>query len=165
MSSNKMTISHSERVFMAERVFNAPRERVFAAFSQSEHLKQWWGPKRWTLPVSKMDFRAGGSWHYCMKGPEGEESWGKALYHEVVAPERIVYTDYFSDADGNVVAGLPPAKITLTFTEVNGQTRVVTSGEYTTAAELEQVLAMGMVEGFSETWDRLEEYLVAGKLA
>ena len=154
MSSNKMTISHSERVFMAERVFDAPRERVFAAFSQSEHLKQWWGPKRWTLPVSKMDFRAGGSWHYCMKGPEGEESWGKALYHEVVAPERIVYTDYFSDADGNVVAGLPPAKITLTVT-----------GVYTTAAELEQVLAMGMVEGFSETWDRLEEYLVAGKLA
>jgi uncharacterized protein YndB with AHSA1/START domain len=149
----------SEREFVVERVFDAPRELVWKAWTEPEHLAQWWGPKGWTLPVCKMDFRPGGVWHYCMRGPAGEESWGKATYREIVEPERIVYLDTFADETGNPVEGMPEMLITMTFEEHNGKTRLKARTQFASAADLESVLAMGMVEGLTETWDRLEAYL------
>jgi uncharacterized protein YndB with AHSA1/START domain len=149
----------SEREFVMERIFDAPRELVWQAWTKPEHLAQWWGPKGWTLPVCKMDFRPGGVWHYCMRGPEGEESWGKAIYHEIIEPERIVYLDAFADEAGNPVEGMPEILITVTFTEHDGKTKLTSRARFASAADLESVLAMGMVEGLTETWDRLEAYL------
>ena len=142
-----------------QRTFDAPRELVFKAWTDPKHLAQWWGPKGWTLPVCEIDFRPGGTWLYCMRGPEGEESWGKAVYREIVMPERIVYVDAFADADGNVVEGMPQMLITVEFTELNGKTKITSRTEFASVAELEATLAMGVVEGATETWDRLEEYL------
>jgi len=90
-----------------ERVFAAPRDLVFKAWSEVDRLAQWWGPTGWTLPVCTVDFRPGGVWHYCMQGPGGEQSWGKAVYSEIVPGHRIVYTDSFSDEAGNSVPGMP----------------------------------------------------------
>lgn len=149
------------RVFEAERVFAAPRELVFRAFSAPEHLKHWWGPKGWTLPVCEVDFRPGGVWFYGMRGPDGEESWGKATYHEIVPPERIVYTDAFADAEGNVNPAMPQMTITVTFADLGGTTKITNRVEFASAADREATLAMGMVEGMGETWDRLEAYLAA----
>src|SRR5687768_16632849 len=114
MSANNSTnVTTAENVLIAERTFDAPRELVFDVWSDPKHIAQWWGPKGWTLPVCKMDFRPGGVWHYCMRGPEGEESWGKAVYQEIVKPERIVYIDAFADAQGNAVEGMPEMLITV----------------------------------------------------
>ena len=158
-ATNSTNVTTAERTLIMERVFDAPREIVFKVWSECKHLAQWWGPKGWTLPVCEIDFRPGGTWLYCMRGPAGEESWGKAVYREIVMPERIVYVDAFADADGNVVEGMPQMLITVEFTELNGKTKITSRTEFASVAELEATLAMGVVEGATETWDRLEEYL------
>jgi len=148
--------------FIVERVFDAPRTLVFQAFTQAEHLVHWWGPKGWTLPICKLDFREGGTWHYCMKGPAGEESWGKAIYHEIHAPEYFTYEDYFSDADANVAEGMPGMNIRMEFiAQPDGKTKIVSIAQFKSVEDIEQVLAMGMVEGLTQTWDRLEEFLTS----
>ncbi|MEX1018507.1 MAG: SRPBCC domain-containing protein [Litorilinea sp.] len=141
------------------RVFAAPRSLVFEAFSDCKHLKYWWGPTGWTLPVCEMDFRVGGVWHYCMGGPEGEESWGKAIYSEIVKPTRIVYMDYFSDAEGSLSDNMPGIQVTVTFEEDGNATKVVSRAQTGTDAEMQGLVEMGMVEGIKQTWDRLAEHL------
>ncbi len=107
-----------------------------------------------------MDFRVGGTWHYCMRGPnEGDESWGLATYEEIVPAERIVYTDAFSDAEGNVNEAMPRTRSTVEFAEVDGRTRLTIRAEYPSQEDLQQVIDMGMVPGITETLDRLDEHL------
>lgn len=149
-----------------ERVFAAPRELVFKAFSEAEHLKHWWGPRGWELTVCNIDFRPGGIWHYCMKCMDknqgdffGFESWGKAVYENIVQDEKIVYVDYFSDAEGNVQDGMPATLSSTTFLEEDGKTKVICRAAYDTEEALQKVMAMGMEQGITETWDRLSEHL------
>lgn len=155
-----------DRVLVLERVFAAPRPLVFRCFSEADHLREWWGPRGWILPSCTIDFRPGGIWHYCMKCVDenmgtffGMESWGKAVYREIEAPERIVYTDYFSDAEGNTAEGMPETLVALLFEEEDGHTRVTNRAEFESAEALKSVLDMGMLQGITETWDRLAEYL------
>ncbi|SFL07179.1 Uncharacterized conserved protein YndB, AHSA1/START domain [Paenibacillus sp. 1_12] len=164
--TNQMVSKVGEKVLILEREFNAPRELVFQAFSQAEHLKHWWGPRGWTLPVCNVDFRVGGVWHYCMKCEDrnqgefyGMEAWGKGIYSEIQVPEKIVYTDYFSDSEGNIAETMPVTICTLTFIEVEGGTKVINTAEYATAEGLKQVLDMGMLQGITDTWNRLVEHL------
>ncbi len=164
--TSKMITRVEGQVIVLERVFNAPRELVFKVFSDGEHLKQWWGPRGWDITVSDMDFRPGGQWHYCMKCLDpnqgdfyGMESWGKSVYKEIDEPEKIVYIDYFSDAEGNIAEGMPATTVTLTFEELDGKTKLVNRGVYESAEALQSVIDMGMEEGITQTWDRLEEYL------
>lgn len=159
MMKNEVTTPLSEREFVLEHVFNAPRELVFTAFSACEHVSHWWGPTGWTLPVCEMDFRPGGVWFYCMRGPGGEDACGKATYREIIKPERIVYTDAFADTDGNVQTQMPQMIITLTFTEHNGKTTLTNHVEFASVADKEATLGMGMVEGLTQTLDRLEAHL------
>ncbi|EST11318.1 SRPBCC domain-containing protein [Sporolactobacillus laevolacticus] len=164
---NKMNSKIDGRELILERVFDAPRELVFKAFSESERLKQWWGPRGWKLPVCNIDFRPGGVWHYCMKCMDknqgefyGMESWGKAIYQDIVENEKITYTDYFSNAEGNEAEGMPPSHITVIFTEEEGRTKLVSRAVFDSTEALKTVLDMGMEQGISETWDRLDEYLL-----
>ncbi len=158
--SNRMTPIVEDRTLVLERVFDAPRSLVFKAFSEAGHLTRWWGPKGWTLPVCNMDFRPGGVWHYCMRSPDGQmESWGKAVYREIVEPERIVYVDYFADAEGNAVEGMPEALIEMIFVDLGGRTKLISRTQYPTANDIKSVLDMGLIQGIAETWDRLAELL------
>lgn len=166
--SSKMITKVEGQELVLERIFNAPRELVFQAFSKAEHLKHWWGPRGWTLTVCNIEFRPGGIWHYCMKCIDenqgdfyGFESWGKAVYQEIVEAEKIVYTDYFSDAEGNEAEGMPSTEVTLTFVEHEGKTKLVSRGKYASPEALKTVMDMGMEQGITETWDRLEEHLEA----
>jgi len=164
--TNQILSKVEGNVLVLEREFKAPRELVFQAFTQAEHLKHWWGPRGWTLPVCHLDFRVGGVWHYCMKCEDknqgdfyGMESWGKAVYREIVEPEKIVYVDYFSDAEGNVADNMPSTNVTLTFVETDSGTKVINHAEYASAESLKQVMDMGMLEGITDTWNRLVEHL------
>jgi uncharacterized protein YndB with AHSA1/START domain len=144
---------------LVERVFPAPRELVFRVWTECEHLQHWWGPTGWTLPHCTVDLRPGGKWHYCMQGHDGTEAWGITLYREIVRPERLVYTDAFSDAEGNLNPTLPQIEVTVEFADEGGQTRVTSRSRYNSQAELETVLKMGVVEGFTMTLDRADAYL------
>ena len=93
----------AEREIVITRVFDAPRDRVFKAWTEPERVMRWWGPNGFTTPVCKIDLRPGGVFHNCMRSPEGRDFWSKGVYREIVAPERIVCTDFFSDAEGNLV--------------------------------------------------------------
>jgi uncharacterized protein YndB with AHSA1/START domain len=142
------------------RTFDAPRELVFAAYSSCEHLRHWWGPRTWPMVECTMDFRVGGVWHYCLRGPnEGDESWGRAVFDEIVEPERIAYIDSFADADGNVNEGMPQTRSRVEFADAGGKTRLTLRASYPSPAALKQVLDMGMVAGMTETLDRLDEHL------
>lgn len=149
-----------------ERIFDAPPELVFKAFSETENFKKWWGPRGWTLTVCDLDFRPGGIWHYCMKCIDenqgdfyGFESWGKGVYQEIANSEKIVYVDSFSDEDGNSVVDMPETLITLTFIEHEGKTKLINRAQYASNEALKTVLDMGMEQGITETWDRLAEHL------
>ncbi|HYO87095.1 MAG TPA: SRPBCC domain-containing protein, partial [Candidatus Limnocylindrales bacterium] len=118
-------------------------------------------PREWPLAVCKIDLRVGGKWHYAMKSSSGEEAWGLGIYEEVKAPERLVYSDAFSDPEGNLNPDLPVSKVAIDFEELSGRTRVVSVSTMASEADVETLVNMGMIPGITETWDRLEEYLTA----
>jgi uncharacterized protein YndB with AHSA1/START domain len=88
--------------FEISRVFDAPRERVWAAWTQAEHLKKWWGPKGFKVTHCKVDLKPGGRMHYCLRADNGAEMWGRMVYREIVKPERLVWINSFSDPEGGV---------------------------------------------------------------
>ena len=95
--------SAGKRELVIVRIFDAPRELLWKYWTEPEYFKRWWGPEGFTTPVSRIDFRVGGIYHNCMKSPEGENYWSTGMYREIIEPEKIVYTDSFSDAEGNLV--------------------------------------------------------------
>ena len=88
--------------FVISREFDAPRDRVWQAWTEAEQLKQWWGPKGFKVRQLKIDLRPGGTMHYCLQMPDGKEMWGRFVYREIVKPERLVWINSFSDKDGGL---------------------------------------------------------------
>jgi uncharacterized protein YndB with AHSA1/START domain len=158
MSDQTVETKDNEIIFT--RTFIAPRELVFETYSTCEHLMNWWGPRTWPLAYCKIDFRPGGTWHYCMKGPnKGDESWGLAKYKEIIEPEKIVYSDAFSDKDGNINANMPAFDTVIHFEAAGSDTKMTVTSKVGSREEVEKLVDMGMIEGFTETWDRLDELL------
>jgi uncharacterized protein YndB with AHSA1/START domain len=98
----KNTMNDTERMVIT-RVFDAPRALVWQAWTDPKYVMQWWGPKGFTAPVCKIDFRVGGKFLCCMRTPDGQEFWNAGEYHEIVLHEKIVSSMYFSDSEGNKV--------------------------------------------------------------
>jgi len=154
-----------ERELVLTRVFDAPREMVFRAWTDPEQMKQWWGPNGFTLPYCKIDLRPGGKIHFCMRSAEGFEIWCGGVYREVVPPERIVSSDYFSNQQGDVVPpsqyGMPdwPEEMTMTvtFTEKDGKTTMTVRQAASTP--LPKAGREGAQQGWGESFDRLAAYL------
>jgi uncharacterized protein YndB with AHSA1/START domain len=150
--------------------FNAPRELVFNAFTESEHLQNWWGPKGWTFDVSKSDIHPGGVFHYSQRPADGNVMWVKFEYSEIIAPEKIAYISIFSDEEGNTVrapfhSSWPMETLnTITLIEDEGKTTLSmtvapvspTVEEISTFKDSQEM----MQEGFSGTFDQLDEYLI-----
>jgi uncharacterized protein YndB with AHSA1/START domain len=162
--NDKMIIKADGAELYLERTFAAPHPRVWAAFTECQHLKHWWGPQGWDLTHCDMDFRVGGRWHYCMTGKNPEnnepiESWGLSEFTAIDAPKTYAYLDAFSNAEGSKQPGMPECEITMEFVEVDGGTKVLSRGVYASAEELQKVMAMGVEQGITETWDRLKQYL------
>jgi uncharacterized protein YndB with AHSA1/START domain len=155
--------------FVISRAFKASRERLWQAFSELEQMKQWFGPKGFTTRTAKLDFREGGSYHYCLVAPDGTEMWGKFTYREIVPPSRIVFVSGFSDERGGLtrhpMAPSWPQQMltTVTFTEEGDKTRFTvewvpldpTADELRTFEEGRG----SMQQGWTGTFERLEAYL------
>jgi uncharacterized protein YndB with AHSA1/START domain len=159
----------SELELVITRVFDPPRHLVWKALTESERLARWWGPKGFTWVSAKLDLRPGGAFHYCMRSPDGHAMWGKFVYREIVAPERIVFINSFSDESGATVrapfAEDWPLEIlnTLTLAEDDGKTSLTLKGMplNATAAQRKTFKAghESMQQGFGGTFDQLAEYL------
>jgi uncharacterized protein YndB with AHSA1/START domain len=145
----------ADREIVTTRVYDAPRELVFAAWTTPEHLARWWGPNGFTTTTLEMTFAVGGAWRFIMHGPDGVDYPNRIRYREIVRPERLVY---LHDADG---AGDPGFESTITFIERDGQTTLTMRALFPSAAMVEQVKKFGAVEGGRQTLARLADYLPA----
>lgn len=157
MPGKTQLIPEGDRELVMTRVFNAPRELVFKAWTEADALLQWWGPRTFPTRVCTVDLRPGGLWHYCMVGPQGEESWGIAKYRGIVPPERLVYTDWFSNKDAEPVG--EALEMTFEFRAEGNTTVLHGRAVFSSKEHRDGNLGMGMEEGMSETLERLDEYL------
>ena len=146
----------SDREIVSERVFDAPRDRVFAAYTDPELIPQWWGPRGTTTIVDQMDVRPGGAWRFVNRGSDGSETAFRGTYREVTPPERIVQTFEWEGMPGHVVVE------TATFEDLGGRTKVTATSLFHTSEERDGMLASGMESGLTETHDRLAELLAKG---
>jgi uncharacterized protein YndB with AHSA1/START domain len=152
------------RGFEVERAFAAPRELVFRAWTEPERLKRWWGPRGYTVPYCEINLREGGVFLFCMRSPDGRDFWGRGVFREIVAPERLVFAMSFADAEGNVVPatyyGLGKdwpleSLMTVTFEELADATRVAVRYEGVPPGPDGD----GTRQGWAEMLDGLAEYL------
>ncbi|GGM74971.1 hypothetical protein GCM10010967_03080 [Dyadobacter beijingensis] len=142
-----------------EREFAAPVGKVWAAWTQSELLDQWWAPRPWKARTKSMDFREGGTWLYAMVGPEGEEHWSKADYLTINAQKSFSAIDAFCDSEGNLSPDFARSTWTNTFTEADGKTTVSVSIQYDKYEDIQQIMEMGFKEGFTMALGNLDELL------
>ena len=150
----------AQHALVIERVFDAPRELVWKAWTDPEQVMRWWGPKGYTSPFSEIDLRVGGRYLWCMRSPEGQDLWSTGVYREIVPFERIVCTNSFSDEKGNVVpashygiSGDIPLETlgTVTFEEIDGKTKLTLRHEGLPAGEMSE----GAGVGWNESFDKL----------
>lgn len=146
------------------RDFAAPREVVFACWTQPEHFQQWWGPEGFTAPSCRIDPRTGGVMHVSMAWPDGREVWTRGVFREVVAPERLLAWTHFSDRDGNFVRpqhyGLVddfPAYLLMlvTFEDRGGATRMTVRQ----SVPVEVAKRQGAFEGWKSSLNKLASHL------
>jgi uncharacterized protein YndB with AHSA1/START domain len=169
-----MSAENATRDFVLTRVFDAPRELVWKCFTDPERMKQWWGPKGFTVTASEMDLRVGGSYHYGMKSPDGHAMWGKFVYREIVPPERMVFINSFSDEKGGLtrhpLSPTWPLEMLSTFTFDDlgdGKTRfTIRWSPYKASTEEQKTFDAGhdsMTQGWGGTIQQLEAYLATAK--
>jgi uncharacterized protein YndB with AHSA1/START domain len=144
---------------MQGKDYFAPRQLLFQVFTQPEHLKRWWAPQPYAIPVCTIDLRTGGIWHYCMRSQENQDRWARSAYREIVPPEKLVYTTTFADEHANPIEGMPEHLTTLIFKEEAGITRVTARVQFSSAAALKVAVNLGMLQGMSITWEYLVEYV------
>ena len=153
-----------EQLVVIKRVFDAPRELVFKAWTDPQHLVRWFAPPGCTIHFRQLDIRQGGEFHSCVGTPDGHACWCKGTYQEIVAPERIVFSMSVADEQGNLVspvdAGMDPewpreTIVTVTFAEHDGKT------ELTLHQTVSESLAKrtGAHPSWIQMLDRLEEIL------
>jgi uncharacterized protein YndB with AHSA1/START domain len=126
--------SLANRELVITRVFDAPREMVWKAWTDPEHFKRWWGPKDFTSPFCKIDLRVGGKYLFCVRSPDGQDYYNTGVYQKIDPLNEIVYTDSFADEKGNVVpashyglsADFPlELQVTVMFEDYDGKTKII----------------------------------------
>jgi uncharacterized protein YndB with AHSA1/START domain len=143
----------TEREIHIERVFDAPRDRVFEAYTDPKLIPEWWGPDSTTTVVDEMDVRPGGNWRFVARDSDGSETAFRGTYREVSPPERIVQTFEWEGMPGHVSVE------TATFEDLGDRTKVVTTSLFHTTEERDGMLQSGMERGMNETFARLDKLL------
>lgn len=151
-----ITAEPGKQEIVITREFDAPRELVFKVVTDPELLPQWWGPRYLSTIVDKMDVRPGGQWRFLNRDGQGNEFAFHGVYHEVLAPERIIDTFEFE--------GLPETGHvtleTLRLVELpGGRTRLITQSVFQSVIDRDAALQSGMESGINDSYDRLSEIL------
>ena len=162
----KNTVNKTEPMVIT-RVFDAPLELVWKAWTDPKYVMQWWGPKGFTAPFCEIDFRVGGKFLLSMRTPDGWEGWNGGEYYEIVPYEKIVSSMYFSDSKGNKIEpeqlgieleAIDDAHNVILFEDIgNGQTKLTFIGNET----MQNAIKSGQLEGWAEQLDKLAA-VVAG---
>jgi uncharacterized protein YndB with AHSA1/START domain len=155
---NDLTLSvttPSDREIVLRRTLNAPRKLVWAAVTQPEHVRRWYGCSAFTLATCEIDLRVGGSYRYTMRAPDGVDHTMTGVYQEIAAPERIVHTERYETTGFTS----PDALVTMTLVEQSGRTRLQTVILHSNKESRDGHLNSGMEGGAREAFDRLEALL------
>ena len=143
----------TDREIHIERVFEAPRDRVFAVYIDPALIPEWWGPRGTTTIVDKMDVRPGGDWRFVSRDADGSETAFRGTYREISPPERIVQTFEWEGMPGHICVE------TATFEDLGDRTKVTTTSIFHTTEERDGMLNSGREGGMNETYQRLDELL------
>jgi uncharacterized protein YndB with AHSA1/START domain len=158
---NSIDVETDARSIISTRVFDAPRDLVFSAWTDPEHLAQWWGPNGFTTTTHSFEFRPGGVWRFVMHRPDGRDYQNRITFDEIAPPERIVYRHGGGGGDDDV----EPVQFTQTvsFEDLgNGQTRMTWQGKFPSAEERARVIReYGADKGLVQTMARLADYAAA----
>ncbi len=160
--------------FVITRVFNAPRELVWKAFTEAERMQHWFGPKGSSIVKSSMDLRVGGIYHGAMRNPDGQITWAKFVYREIARPERLVWVHSFSDENGGLtrhpLSATWPLELltTVTFEDApGGKTKLTLRWSPINANEDERKTFAAALEGIQGGWggsfDQLDAYLAGAR--
>ncbi len=142
-----------------KREFAAGLQLVWDAYTKSEILDQWWAPKPWKAKTKSMDFREGGSWHYAMVGPEGEEHWAVAMYRKIDPRTTFTVDDAFADSEGNINEEMPQSHWVVRFIEKGDVTLVENHITFADLDQLEAIIEMGFKEGLLAAMENLDSLL------
>lgn len=153
------TVDKHNNTITIIREYDAPLEKVWKAWTTSEMLDQWWGPKPWRAITKSLDFREGGHWHYSMNGPEGEVQWGKFDYLTIKPNESFTGKDGFSDENGTLDTTLPQNHWELRMSQTGNTVMVDMLLTFEKAEDIDTYIDMGFREGITQTLDQLEEIL------
>lgn len=153
MGNTEFIIEPGRHDIVMKRVFDAPRDVVFKACTDPELIPNWWGPAKYSTTVEKAEVRPGGSWRFISSDDEGNAVGFRGIYHDVVAPERVVQTFEFEGAPGHV------ALETLTLDEVDGKTTYTAVSVFQSVEDRDAMVQSGMEGGASEGMDRLAELI------
>jgi uncharacterized protein YndB with AHSA1/START domain len=162
MNPDHAAASPSRAEIIITRVFDAPLELVWKAWTDPQHVAQWWGPRGFTTTVTELDLRPGGRWRYCMRGPEGTEHPVKGVFEEVVPKARIVTSNKFDDDFKHpTVTDLPSGLVTMyLFEDLGHQTRLTLRLLHPSVDDRRKHESMGVVAGWNSSLDCLAEHLV-----
>ena len=157
----EFTIDRENNKILVQREFAAPLSAVWAAWTQSELLDQWWAPKPWKSRTKSMDFTEGGYRLYAMVGPNGEEHWGRTNFTKIVHEQAFWGEDGFCDSDGNINTNMPISSFQNQFQAKGNMTVVNIETTYDSLESLENTIKMGFKEGFTMALENLDELLAA----
>ncbi|HEY1085603.1 MAG TPA: SRPBCC domain-containing protein [Candidatus Saccharimonadales bacterium] len=164
MAEVNVTKDLENKTLIIEYIANGPKEKVWKAYADKEWFEKWWGPEGWETTAKEFDFRPGGRVHYGMKCVDenqgewfGQTSWGLMEVESINEGENFTYKDYFSDDAGVVNRELPAITVTNEFIEQDGKTKIVSRSIADSAEQIEELLKMGMIEGFTSQLNRLDE--------
>lgn len=142
-----------------ERLFNAPLDLVWSAWTEAEILDQWWAPKPWSAETKSMDFKEGGHWHYAMVSPEGQKHWSRADYLKIIPQEFFSAFDGFCDENGVLNTSMPRNKWENNFSAQGENTVVNILLSFDTLEDLEKIIEMGFKDGFTSGLENLDQYI------
>jgi len=157
MAETQFTVIPGQHSIIITRVFEAPRELVFKVFTDPKLVSQWWGPKKYTTVVDKMEVRAGGIWRYVQHDPAGNAYAFHGVYHEGLAPERLIYTFEWEGLPGHV------SLETVSLEEQGGKTKVTDIVVFQSVEDRDGMFQSGMQEGSKESMNRFAELLVKAR--
>jgi uncharacterized protein YndB with AHSA1/START domain len=172
MTEPEAVVNKDEEELTLERIFEAPRELVWKAWTDPELFMRWWGPARFSCPSCKIDLRVGGKYLACMRSPEGKEYWTVGVYREIAPPSLLVMTNHFSDDKGNVVPSeyyghSPDAGkemvLTVRLQELEGKKRTKLILTHSGLSKLSPEEREDVEQGWTESLDKQGEILEGGE--
>lgn len=166
MAEVNVTKDLEAKTLTIEAVVNGPKDKVWQFYADKDSFEKWWGPEGWETTAKEFDFRPGGRVLYdmhCVDKNQGEwydqHSWGIMNIQEIDEGSRIAFEDVFSDETGEANTEMPTTQTSVELTDAEGKTKITTRSVFKTVEQLEELVKMGMAEGWSSQLDKLDALL------